>query len=117
MSRTYRRGRKSSNIHAYIRRGDVSGQKDCFHYWDGRVQMSWEYTYPGATTYEAYVKRAIVDSHIDGRQHNVPRYVRHQDIEKQKSAHKMAIQTGWKTGDWEAVLLQAMRKDASWGYW
>ncbi len=117
MSRTYRRGRKSSNIQAYISRGEIYGERECFHHWNGQSQPNWESTYPGVTTYDAYVERAIVDSHMDGRQHNTPRYVRHLDIEKQKSAHKRAISKGWRTGDWEDVQLQALRKDASWHYW
>ena len=116
MSRTYRLGKPHDDRHQYKRDMAIWLANEGCEY-SGEWTAYWVDTYLGAESYEDYVKLSIVEHHRDGTQRNVPRDVRKIDLDKQKMRHKCAISRGKRTGDWEAVVLEKLRKDASWNYW
>ena len=116
MSRTYRLGKPHNDRHQYHRdRAIWLANQGCSY--SGEWRPYWVDTYLVAKTYEEYVKLSIAEHHRDGGRRNVPRDVRKEDLDKQKMRHKKAISRGKRTGDWEAVVLEKLRKDASWNYW
>ncbi len=116
MSRTYRLGKPHNDRHQYHRdRAIWLANQGCSY--SGEWRPYWVDTYLVAKTYEEYVKLSIAEHHRDGGRRNVPRDVRKEDLDKQKMRHQKAISRGKRTGDWEAVVLEKLRKDASSNYW
>lgn len=111
MSRTNRRKGFATTLQGYISKRLIES-RHAYEYDDWRLRQVARGEKPDVS-YDQYVKETIFAFHLDKTDSmwrferfwwSVPREVRHVSLKRQNRAHKHAIQTAVRSGDFDAVL-------------
>lgn len=106
MSRTYRRGQRSRNLHQYLHHGVIWSEREGFtSSRTGEFVPYWhDQAFPGRS-YEEYVRTEVCDYHREKRSRGIARWIREVDTANQTRQHKLAISQAIKSGDYDVALV------------